>query len=97
MHFRDPKVWRQGGKWWMVVESKRLQDHGQILLFKSTDLLNWDQNYQVLAKTDDNNVYMWECPDFFPLGEQFLPSFHLKEKGKKLSVSKSISKWLFGW
>ncbi len=23
MHFRDPKVWRQGGKWWMVV-GKRL-------------------------------------------------------------------------
>ncbi|HGY1115594.1 TPA: glycoside hydrolase family 32 protein [Providencia rettgeri] len=81
MHFRDPKVWQQDGKWWMVVGARDSQDQGQILLFNSTDLLNWDQNYQILAKTDDNNVYMWECPDFFPLGEKFIALF--SPQGKK--------------
>ncbi len=81
MHFRDPKVWFQDGKWWMVVGARDALDQGQILLFSTTDLLNWNDEYQVLAKTEDKNVYMWECPDFFPLGNHFITLF--SPQGKK--------------
>lgn len=81
MHFRDPKVWHQDGKWWMVVGARDTLDQGQILLFSTTDLLNWNNDYQILAKTDDKNVYMWECPDFFPLGDHFVTLF--SPQGKK--------------
>lgn len=81
MHFRDPKVWRQDDKWWMVVGARDVMNQGQILLFNSIDLYHWDPNYQVLAKTDDKDVYMWECPDFFPLGDQFVALF--SPQGKK--------------
>ncbi|EKT54246.1 glycoside hydrolase family 32 protein [Providencia sneebia] len=81
MHFRDPKVWYQDDRWWMVVGARDSLDQGQILLFTSHDLLTWSENYQVLAKTDDKNVYMWECPDFFSLGEQFVTLF--SPQGKK--------------
>ncbi|MCW2258130.1 beta-fructofuranosidase [Providencia alcalifaciens] len=81
MHFRDPKVWYQDARWWMVVGARDSLDQGQILLFSSSDLLHWPEEYQVLAKTDDKNVYMWECPDFFPLGEQFVTLF--SPQGKK--------------
>ncbi|MGV2937837.1 glycoside hydrolase family 32 protein [Providencia sp. AGC89] len=81
MHFRDPKVWQQNNKWWMVVGARDPHNHGQILLFSTSDLLNWEQNYQVLAKTDDKGVYMWECPDFFPLGKHFIALF--SPQGKK--------------
>lgn len=81
MHFRDPKVWYQDARWWMVVGARDNLDQGQILLFSSSDLLHWPDEYQVLAKTDDKNVYMWECPDFFSLGEQFVTLF--SPQGKK--------------
>lgn len=81
MHFRDPKVWYQDSRWWMVVGARDSSDLGQILLFHSYDLFNWSEDYQILAKTDDKNVYMWECPDFFPLGEQFVTLF--SPQGKK--------------
>ncbi|WP_273827405.1 glycoside hydrolase family 32 protein [Providencia rettgeri] len=81
MHFRDPKVWQQDGKWWMVVGARDTLDQGQILLFSSMDLHHWDPNFQVLAKTNDKNVYMWECPDFFSLNDQFIALF--SPQGKK--------------
>lgn len=83
MHFRDPKVWYQDSRWWMVVGARDHLNQGQILLFSTEDLLNWPSEYQVLAKTEDKNVYMWECPDFFPLGEQFVTLF--SPQGKKPS------------
>lgn len=71
MHFRDPKVWQQNGKWWMVVGARDEKDQGQVLLFSNEILFeqgkHWQADYSVLGKTDDKNVYMWECPDFFPL------------------------------
>lgn len=81
MHFRDPKVWFQDGRWWMIVGARDKNDLGQVLLFNTEDLLNWSSDYQVIAKTDDNNVYMWECPDFFPLGDKFITLF--SPQGKK--------------
>ena len=81
MHFRDPKVWYQDGRWWMIVGARDKQDQGQVLLFNTTDPLHWSGEYEVLAKTDDPNVYMWECPDFFPLGNKFITLF--SPQGKK--------------
>ncbi|MGX8895034.1 glycoside hydrolase family 32 protein, partial [Enterobacter cloacae] len=38
MHFRDPKVWFQEGKWWMVVGARDEKDQGQVLLFSNDTL-----------------------------------------------------------
>lgn len=83
MHFRDPKVWRQDGRWFMVVGARDKQDVGQVLLYSSADLRQW-QFEQVLAKTNDPDVFMMECPDFFPLGDKFVLMFSpqgMKAKG----------------
>lgn len=40
-----------------------------------------------IGKTDDKNVYMWECPDFFPISDdnEFLfLFFHHKENALKV-------------
>lgn len=68
MHCRDPKVWFQDGRWWMVCGARDSRDQGQVLLYSTDDLEDWDDSmFSVLAKDEDRNVYMWECPDFFPL------------------------------
>lgn len=71
MHFRDPKVWRQDDQWYMVVGVNDHDNTGQVWLYHSQDLYHW-QFVQVLAKMADPNVYMLECPDFFPLGDKYV-------------------------
>ncbi|CNF35363.1 glycoside hydrolase family 32 protein [Yersinia frederiksenii] len=74
MHFRDPKVWFEDGYWWMVVGARDAQDHGQVLLYRASSLRQW-QFIQVLARADDGMGYMWECPDFFPMGNERMLMF----------------------
>ena len=72
VHFRDPKVWLQEGRWWMVCGARDVtKDLGQMILFTSDDLEHWDDStWQVLGVTEDKNVFMWECPDFFTVGRR---------------------------
>lgn len=74
MHFRDPKVWKQNGRWFMVVGARDANDRGQVLLYSGTSLFQWRLE-GVLAKADRWLGYMWECPDFFPLGDKYLLMF----------------------
>ncbi|EKZ6374663.1 glycoside hydrolase family 32 protein [Klebsiella aerogenes] len=64
-HFRDPKVWREGESWYMVVGA-RVDDVGQVRLYRSDDLRYW-QDAGILAQAEAGMGYMWECPDFFEL------------------------------
>ncbi|RYM05039.1 glycoside hydrolase family 32 protein [Sporolactobacillus sp. THM7-7] len=63
--FRDPKVWRHGDFWYLVAGTSQ-EKIGKVVLYKSSDLRYW--TYQgVLAESDGEEGYMWECPDFFEL------------------------------
>lgn len=68
MHFRDPKVWYQSGSWWMVIGAKAPGNIGQTLLYRGASLREWTFE-RVLAQAGSGEGYMWECPDFFSLGE----------------------------
>lgn len=72
-HFRDPKVWREGNRWYMVVGS-RVGDIGQVRLYSSNDLHNW-QDEGILAEAEGGMGYMWECPDFFTLEDKRILMF----------------------
>ncbi|STV16852.1 Sucrose-6-phosphate hydrolase [Klebsiella pneumoniae] len=37
-HVRDPKVWRQDGRWYMVLGAQDVQQRGKVLLFTASDL-----------------------------------------------------------
>lgn len=65
-HIRDPKVWKYK-KFFYCVLGSRTKDHiGQVLLYRSIDLINWEF-LNVLTKGEGNLGYMWECPDLFNL------------------------------
>ena len=68
-HFRDPKVWKQDGHYYCVIGSQSTNRVGQVLLYRSSDLLTWEF-MNVAAKGRGNMGYMWECPDFFQLDGQ---------------------------
>ena len=61
-HTRDPKVWKDGERWYMVLGSTIEDKQGKLLFFTSTDGEEWKFANSV---TRENFGWMWECPDYF--------------------------------
>ena len=67
-HFRDPKVWKENDKYYMVLGSQEKDGLGRIILYKSDDLLNWEYiGAPSKSKGLKTEGFMWECPDVFRL------------------------------
>lgn len=67
--FRDPKIWRSEDGYDLVVGSRAADGCGQILLYHSKDLEQWEF-VTVLDQSRGKYGRMWECPDFFSLGDR---------------------------
>lgn len=68
-HVRDPKVFSENGKYYMVLGARTKEDKGCVLLYTSDDKRNWTFSHFIQK---ENYGYMWECPDLFRLeGKQF--------------------------
>ncbi len=73
-HFRDPKVWKDGDDYLMVVGAQTQDERGSMALYHSRDLINWQHKGPI--HTRYNNLgYMWECPDFFEIDNQSVMLF----------------------
>lgn len=64
-HIRDPKVWKQGNTYRMVLGGRKKDDKGAVLFYTSLDLRAW--NFEKEVSTEEPFGYMWECPDCFEL------------------------------
>ncbi|MGB6688333.1 MAG: glycoside hydrolase family 32 protein [Terracidiphilus sp.] len=73
--FRDPCPWREADAWYMAVSSGVRKQGGCALLYRSSDLRDWEYlhplaqgkpNGRASANPVDTGE-MWECPDFFEL------------------------------
>ena len=89
--FRDPQVWRQDNEWMMAIGAGFRGKGGAILLFSSPDLITWKYLHPLLTGTIDtkrnlkdpvDSGEMWECPDFFPVGDKHL--LYVSTQGKVL-------------
>lgn len=62
--FRDPKVfWFENGAHWVM-----LLTHGQSVgIYRSTDLLKWEQTSEFGQEQGHHSPGPWECPDLFEL------------------------------
>jgi beta-fructofuranosidase len=68
--FRDPKVFRYGEWWYMVVGCTK-KSEGGILLYGSQDLRVWDC-FGRICQSNGKQGTMWECPDLFELEETWV-------------------------
>ncbi len=76
--FRDPGVWQEGKEWLMTLGSGVKGKGGAVLLYQSRDLRRWIYRHPLIeghgtgrpVKNPVDNGEMWECPDFFPLGDR---------------------------
>lgn len=83
INFRDPKVLPVEDEWFVVIGTE-FQQEGQIRLYKSKDLQNWEEQGILADRESGLGGYMWECPDFFPLQDKHLLVFSpqgIKPKG----------------
>ncbi len=67
--FRDHRVWREGDEWYQIIGSGIRGVGGAALLYTSRDLVHWEYQHP-LCVGDGTTGEMWECPDFFPLGDK---------------------------
>ena len=67
-HIRDPKVWKEGEEYRMILGGRQKSDQGAVLFYRSEDLKNWKFDSELT--TEKAFGYMWECPDFFTLEGQ---------------------------
>jgi len=76
--FRDPYVWREGDHWMLTLGSGLRDKGGMVLLYTSPDLRHWSYLHPLVEGAASNTKTvnpvdtgdMWECPDFFPLGDR---------------------------
>lgn len=76
--FRDPGVWKEGKEWLLTLGSGIKGKGGAVLLYESRDLRRWAYRHPLIegrgtgqpATNPVDNGEMWECPDFFPLGDR---------------------------
>lgn len=70
--FRDPKMWEKGdGTYRCVIGNRPADGSGQVLLFESENGFAWKYK-KVLASNGWRFGKMWECPDFFKLGGEWV-------------------------
>lgn len=65
-HFRDPKIWKENGTYFMAAAVKKENGGGALVLFCSQDLRAW----KFVSTADESTAGMsgmWECPDIFHL------------------------------
>ena len=68
--FRDPKIWKEEDTYYLIVGSKDKRQIGQVVLCSSRNLTDWKFETVLAANSTGKIGTMWECPDFFPLGDQ---------------------------
>jgi beta-fructofuranosidase len=75
--FRDPSPWRNQDHWNLIVASGERSVGGMVLLYTSKDFHHWEYLHPMARGTWNGKQTdvvgsgeMWECPDFFPLGDR---------------------------
>ena len=69
VHTRDPKVWKSGDTYYMILGSTFEGKYGRVLFYKSRDAGTWTY---VNPCRDEAFGKILECPDIFKAGEGYV-------------------------
>ncbi|OES45887.1 glycoside hydrolase family 32 protein [Domibacillus iocasae] len=64
--FRDPKVMEVDGVYYCVLSVRNKERRGEIIMFKSNDLLEWHFHSSIYQSKFEENTLL-ECPDLFSI------------------------------
>lgn len=66
-HFRDPKIWKDGDTYWLVIGAQTEAGQGTVLLYRGRSPESWQWTGELLPERCHG--YMCECPDLFRLDD----------------------------
>ena len=70
-HVRDPKVWEQDGKRYMLLGGRHTDTRGVCLVYESDDGVNWSFRHDIHSEYAFG--FVWECPNIVQLdGHEYL-------------------------
>ncbi len=88
VQYRDPSVWKEGDTWYQVTGAGFPDVGGTALVYRSRDLRTWEYLHP-LCVGDVHRTEpiwtgtMWECPQFFPLGDTHALLISAWDRGTK--------------
>jgi beta-fructofuranosidase len=68
--FRDPYVWRDEGRWFLLIGAGMREKGGTALLYESEDLRHWRYLHPILTGVVGSDCNMWECPVLLRSGDR---------------------------
>ena len=68
--FRDPFVWREGERWFLLIGSGMPGKGGTALLYESDDLREWRFLQPFFTAAVGADCKMWECPILLRFGDR---------------------------
>jgi beta-fructofuranosidase len=75
--FRDPFVFAEDGRWWMLVGAGLTDGTATALVWSSDDLATWEYSGRLAERhRDDRDPLwtgaMWECPQLVRIGDRYV-------------------------
>ncbi len=69
--FRDPKIWKEDDKFYVVIGGEDTKHNGKVLIYETRDLINFSYK-GVLASSTGNLGEVWECPNFINIDDKYV-------------------------
>ncbi|WP_224450391.1 GH32 C-terminal domain-containing protein [Haloprofundus salilacus] len=70
--FRDHCVWQDEGVWYQIIGTGIEGEGGTALLYRSSDLREWEYLNPILVGDREETGRIWECPELFDIGGKHL-------------------------
>ncbi len=70
--FRDPFVWQGDSCWYMLLAANIVGVGGAVLLYRSSNLIDWDYLNPLYIGDRARNGFNFECPNLFRLGDKWV-------------------------
>jgi beta-fructofuranosidase len=84
--FRDHCAWKEDDAWYQVIGSGIKDTGGAALLYRATEsLTRWEYLHPLYVGDGSWPVWtgsMWECPEFFPLGDKHVLVVSVYDAGR---------------
>ena len=72
-HGVDPYLFKEAGRWYMVLGGPGTKDRGGFTLHRSDDLIHWEfLGYPYEGAGERRLLHSWEVPNFFKLGDKWV-------------------------
>ncbi|MGY1616451.1 glycoside hydrolase family 32 protein [Geodermatophilus sp. SYSU D00691] len=99
--FRDPSVFAEDGRWWMLVGAGLDDGTATALTYASDDLVSWRYVGPLAARHRDETdpVWtgaMWECPQLLRVGDRHLLVVSVWDDGELHSVACAVGRFAEG-